>query len=147
LNTTELTNNLLTGLLELEQSGDLVITHPAPLALADLLCSRILQQWANEFLNEPPFEVVIANEIKLSSRHLAATFNIEEAAATSTVEKFVQSFLATRTPKEVAELLTHQGPQEIALGSFYCIQLKRGLYYSSDYIDWRMAHYASQRNR
>lgn len=141
MNTTDLSATLLAGLLSLEKSGDLVITHPAPAALADSLCSEVIQQWAKQFLDAPPSEIVIDDSIRASSRHLVSS-SIKEEEARSIVEKFVASLRAGRTLTEVADLLAHQGPQEIALGAYYCIHMQLGEYYSSEYLEWRKGRHA-----
>lgn len=140
MNATDLTSTLLAGLLELEQSGDLVLTHPNPMVLADQLCAKVIRKWSLESL-DLPIESAIDYEMKSSAKHLAETFHVGDAEATGIVERFVRDLGSSRTPKEVAELLSHQGPQEIALGAYFCAHLQRGKYYGSDYLDWRKNHY------
>jgi hypothetical protein len=146
VNSAELQSVLLAGLLELEQSGDIVITNPAPQVLADQLCAKVVGQWADQSL-DVPLEAVIDTGIKSASAALVRVFNLESAEATSAVERFVRSLGESRSPKEVAEILAHQGAQEIAFGAFFCSHLGKGSYYSSDYLDWRKAEYARQRNK
>ena len=146
MNSTDLNSTLLAGLLELEQSGDLVITNPAPQALAEALGARVIKQWGSESL-DVPIEAVIDAGMKSSAKALAEIFNVGNSEATSAIETFVRSLGERRTPREVAELIAHQGAQEIALGAFFCSHLRQGDYYSSDYLDWRKTQYAKQRNK
>lgn len=140
MDTTELTASLLAGLVELEQSGDVVIVHPIPSALAGRLCARLVRDWGQAFLKEPPFEFAIDLGMKQSARYLEECFALGTDEACCAVEKFVRYLGSNRTPMEVAELISHQGFQEVALGAFFCSHLQRGEYYSSHYLDWRKAH-------
>lgn len=139
MDTKKLTASLLAGLVELEQSGDLVIIDPIPLVLAERLCARVIRDWGQACLDEP-IELAIELGLKLSTRHLEERFALSADDAHSAVEKFFRYLGSNRTPKEVAELICHQGYEEIALGAFFCSHLQRGEYYGLDYLDWRKAH-------
>lgn len=145
MNTNEIANELLSGLLELEQNGDLVITHTSPPSLADKLCSRVIQKWAQEFLDCPPFEVVVEDGVKSATNYLEAVFEMVESDARSVVEKFVSHLLVNRPLGMVAELVAHQGPEDVALGAYYCMHLQKGEYYDSGYLEWRKGVYAKAR--
>ncbi|MCY1215663.1 hypothetical protein D3C87_960610 [compost metagenome] len=132
---------LLSELQQLEQSGDLVIAHHAPSMLADRLCDAIVRQWANEFLDEPPPEAVIESSLRSSERHLCERFGLDETGARIVARAFIDRLAATRTLREVAELITHQGAQEIADGAYFCVHLDKGEYYSWSYLDWRSGRY------
>jgi hypothetical protein len=140
----ELTSVLLAGLLDLEKSGDLVITHSSPGALADQLCAQIVKHWGKVSL-DVPIEAVIDTGTKSATQNLAEVFGLADAEASAVMKSFVRSLGERRTPREVAELIAHQGPAEIACGAFFCSYLRRGAYYSSDYLDWREDHYAQTR--
>ena len=144
MNLTNLTSSVLAGLLELEQSGDLVLTHPAPIFLAERLCAKVIQDWGKESLDEP-IESALDLGMKQSVSHIEEIFKVSASEAESALEIFVRDLGATRSPREVAELICHQGAEEIALGAFFCAHLQRGDYYSSDYLDWRKAHYAQNK--
>lgn len=146
MNSTDLKSTLLAGLLELEQSGELVITNPAPQALADQLYAKLIGQWGSESL-DVPIEAVIDTGMRSAATALVKIFNLGSDEAVSAVERFVRSLGESRAPKEVAELVAHQGAQEIAFGAFFCSHLRRGEYYSSDYLDWRQTEYARQRSK
>jgi hypothetical protein len=145
MNSADLKSTLLAGLLELEQSGDIVITNPAPQVLADRLGAKLIDKWGSESL-DVPIEATIDAGMKSAAAALVKIFQLDSAEATSAVEKFVRSLGESREPKEVAELIAHQGVQEIAFGAFFCSHLRKGKYYSSDYLDWREAEYARQRS-
>lgn len=147
MNVSELTDKLLAGLLELEQSGDIVITHPTPHVLAELLGTNLIQSWAAEFLDEPPSEVVIEGALNSTAKYFKENFDIDESSSRQTVDNFLRSFLGWKSLREVAELVSHQGTEEIALGAYFCTHLKRGVYYSMDYIEWRKEYYAHNRKR
>ena len=70
-----------------------------------------------------------------------------ESDARSVVEKFVSHLLVKRPPGLVAELVTHQGPEDVALGAYYCMHLQQGEYYDSGYLEWRKGVYAKTRTR
>jgi len=146
VNCTDLKSTLLAGLLELEQSGDLVITNPAPQALADQLSEKLIGQWGSESLDFP-IEAVIDTGMRSAATALVKIFNVGGSEAISSVESFVRSLGESRAPREVAELIAHQGAQELAFGAFFCSCLRKGEYYSSDYLDWRKAEYARQRGK
>ncbi len=146
MNSTDLKSALLAGLLELEQSGDIVITNPAPQAVADQLAAKLIDQWGSQSL-DIPIEAVIDTGMKSAATALVKIFNLGSVEATSAVESFVRSLGESRAPKEVAELIAHQGAQEVAFGAFFCSHLRKGQYYSSDYLDWRKAEYARQRSK
>ncbi|BEP53033.1 hypothetical protein GmRootV118_02770 [Variovorax sp. V118] len=136
---------LLSELQQLEQSGDLVIAHHAPSMLADRLSDAIVQQWASEFFEEPPPEVVIEMSLRSSARQLTEHFGMDEASACSVARGFMDRLASTRTLREVAELVTHQGAQEIADGAYFCVHLDKGEYYSPGYLDWRKARYSGRK--
>ncbi len=146
MNHTDLKSTLLAGLLELEQSGDIVITNPAPQVLADQLSEKLINQWCSQSL-DVPIEAVIDTGMKSAATALVKIFNLGSVEATAAVERFVRSLGESREPKEVAELISHQGAQEIAYGAFFCSHLRQGKYYSSDYLDWRKSEYARQRSK
>jgi hypothetical protein len=137
MNATEMSQVLLDGLIELERSGDLVITHASPLQLADDLCSRVIQHWSNEFASAPPDELVIADAIRSSTKYLHEIFSLSREQALEAVERFVEARRSERTLTALAELLAHQGPQEIAMGAYYCVHLQMGPYYGEAYLAWR----------
>lgn len=130
---------LLEGLVELERAGDLVITHSAPLELAEKLSSNLVERWANEFVVMPPHEVVIADGIRSATKYLQAKFGVAYPEALLVVERFVEDLRAQRTVADLADLIAHQGHQDIAMGAYYCVYLARGKYYDSGYLDWRIA--------
>ncbi|WP_157288446.1 hypothetical protein [Uliginosibacterium gangwonense] len=142
----ELLNALLAELVKLENSSDLVITHPAPSFVADQLCSAVIQWWGKEFLDEPPSEVVIENGIVDASRHLQELFELSEAEARSASVSFVGQLSRDRTRNEVAILISHQGPREIAHGAYYCNYLALGSYYDEGYLNWRAGIQAKLRS-
>lgn len=141
----ELAETLLAGLIELEKAGDLVIIHSAPTALADRLCSGIVERWSSEFLLDPPNEIVMEDGVQASSRRFEEAFGVEHSQALRTVRAFIDSLAANRTPAELAALISHQGPQEIADGAYCCAHLQRGDYYSPAYLDWRRERYEQRR--
>lgn len=128
---------LLEGLVELEQAGNLVITHSAPLELAEELSSKLIERWANEFIVMPPHEVVITDGIRSATRYLQAKFGVPYPEALLMVERFVEELRAQRTLADLADLVAHQGHQDIAMGAYYCVHLARGRYYDSGYLAWR----------
>jgi hypothetical protein len=143
----DLAEELLAGLLALEQNGNLVITHTSPQELADELCSKVIQKWAREFMDSPPSEVVIANGVEAASRYLTTVFTISGTEARLAVEGFISQLRQTRPLGMVAELVAHQGPEDVALGAYYCVHLQRGEYYDSGFLEWRKEVYASAQSR
>jgi|GEM_PF-543411 len=142
----DLTASLLAGLVELEQSGDLVIIDPIPLTLAEHLCAKVMRDWGLEHLDEP-IELAVELGLKQSTTYIEKSFALGADEARAAVEKFLRYLESNRTPKEVAELICHQGYQEVALGAFFCSHLQRGEYYGMDYLDWRKAHYDESKRR
>ncbi len=141
----EISRVLLEGLLELEQSGDLVIIHTAPLKLADSLHSKIIQRWADEFAEAPPHEVIIADGVRHSTQYVQEYFALSYPEALGVVERFVEERRQERTMGELADLVAHQGPQDIAMGAYYCVYLQRGNYYDPGYLAWRSEQLVGRR--
>lgn len=128
---------LLKGLLDLEKAGDLVITNNSPQSLAEDLCSKLIERWADNFESMPPHEVVIADSISCCTKYLQKHYDLPYPRAHSVVERFVDDRRRERTLAELAELLAHQGCQEIAMGAYYCVHLEGGTYYDMGYLAWR----------
>lgn len=87
MNQSQISDCLLAGLVDLENSGDLVITHTSPRSLADKLCSLLVNQWSAEFFDEPPYEVVVENCIQSCTSVLRRNFSIGELEARSAVKR------------------------------------------------------------
>ncbi len=102
--------------------------------------------WGKESLDDP-IESVLDSGMKSSAASLARIFTLSSAEAASVVQSFLRSLGVTRTPREVAELVAHQGSEEIAIGAFFCTHLKHGEYYSADYLEWRKNHHAQRRRQ
>lgn len=137
MDTNAISQALLKGLQDLEQAGDLVITHTSPQRLAEDLCSTLIERWAAEFADMPPHEVVIADSISWCTRYLQKNYDLPYPSALFVVERFVEDRGKERTLAELAELLAHQGHQEIAMGAYYCVHLDGGTYYDMGYLEWR----------
>lgn len=147
MNNEELKIKLLEGLLELEQLGELVITNPNPALVAEYLKAKVIEAWASEFIEAPPFEVVVENCIESSTRYLVQEFNMQSAEARNILEKFIKHLSNNRTLIEISDLVSHQGYQEIACGAYFCFNLRRGDYYSLAYLNWRTEFYSSVKNK
>ncbi|WP_447915471.1 hypothetical protein [Delftia acidovorans] len=139
MNQSQISECLLAGLVDLENSGDLVITHNSSRSLAEKLCSLLINQWSAEFLDEPPYEVVIENCIHSCTSILHRNFSIEEVDARSAISTFLREIGARRTLRDLCELVSHQGDIEISDATYYCICLGNGSdsYYSDGYLAWR----------
>ena len=137
---------LLEGLLELEVSDDIVITHSIPSSLAKRISSHLLQAWVGEFCQSIPFELHIHDSLMATANIVHREFDISESDAQSIVEQFHTELLQERTLREFSELVWHQGNHELAAGAYYCVVLRRGKYYSRDYLDWRTDYYASRKS-
>lgn len=139
MNQSQISDCLLAGLVELESSGDLVITQTSARPLADKLCGLLLDQWSSEFFDEPPYEVVVEKCIQSCTSILQRNFSIEEEEARSAISTFLQELGARRTSRELCELVSHQGDIEISDATYYCICLGNGSdsYYSDGYLAWR----------
>ena len=61
------------------------------------------------------------------------------------VESFIEHIGSNRTKSAVAEFISHQGAAEVAEGAYFCIQLRRGEYYGTAYLDWRKQFYAERK--
>ena len=145
MNVDQMSRVLLEGLQELEREGDLVITCTAPQKLAEALSSRIVQQWAKESVEILPHEVVIADTIKSGAEYLNRAFSLPHPEALAVVERFVEDRRSERTLSELADLVAHQGHQDIAMAAYYCIQLRMGRYYDQGYLAWRSKQIANRR--
>ncbi len=143
----QISSCLLAGLIDLENAGDLVITHTSPKSLADKLCSLLVNQWGAEFFDEPPYEVVVENCIQSCTSILHRNFSIEEVEARSAVKTFLREIGARRTLRDLCELVSHQGDIDISDGTYYCICLGNGSdnYYSDGYLSWRRERYLKAR--
>lgn len=144
MNRNELANCLLNSLLELEKAGDVIVTHPNLSVLAEQICDSLVQKWAAEFLEAPPYEVVIDSGLNAASEYLQCHFNLNALDAHIVARQFLDSLGTSRTKTELAELISHQGYREIAYGAYFCIHLKLGEYYDADYLEWRRREYAKR---
>lgn len=141
MNQAQISACLLAGLVQLEDSGDVVMTHSNPKALADQLGSLLVKEWGAEFFDEPPYEVIVENCIQSCTSILQRKFSMEEVEARSAISRFLREIGADRTRRELCELVSHQGDMEISDGTYYCICLGNGsdTYYSEHYLRWRSA--------
>lgn len=99
----------------------------------------LLDQWSSEFFDEPPYEVVVEKCIQSCTSILQRNFSIDEEEARLAISTFLQELGARGTPRELCELVSHQGDIELSDATYYCICLGNGSdsYYSDDYFAWR----------
>lgn len=122
-----------------------MITCTAPQKLAEALSSRIVQQWAEVSVEILPDEVVIADTIKSRAEYLNRAFSLPHPEALAVVERFVEDRRSARTMSKLADLVAHQGHQDIAICAYYCIQQRMGRYYDQGYMAWRSKQIANCR--
>ncbi|ULR91391.1 hypothetical protein [Comamonas sp. B21-038] len=97
MNQAQISTCLLAGLVQLEDSGDVVMTHSNLKALADQLGSLLVKEWGAEFFDEPPYGVMVENCIQSCTSILQRKFSMDEAEARSAVSRFLREIGADTT--------------------------------------------------
>lgn len=145
MNKNEIAEEILKGLVDLEDSGDIVITNTNPELLAKRLSSTLVEKWAFEFLEVPPDVVVIDECFSIAKQNLCQIFDLKGSEAEMAMNNFIDLLSFNRSNREIADLLSHQGYEEIAFGAYFCCHIKMGEYYSREYLDWRKNVYAKRK--
>jgi len=81
--------------------------------------------------------VVIESGGNAAAEYLRRHFNLNAVDSHIVTQQFLDNLSTSRTKTELAELISHQGHQEIAHGAYFCVHLKLGEYYDQDYLEWR----------
>ncbi len=130
-------NRIVSVLNEMENRGDLVITTTSNNNLAEEIYSSIVKSWLEENTDfEEPIEFTLPKFLEKITAVIQNNFGLTEGESKEISEKYHKTWLEQRTPKEVAELYWHQGPQDIALRAYYTVKLGNNDK-EMDFLDWR----------
>lgn len=129
---------ILESLRELEDRGDIVITTTVPASIARTIIhslSEVLLGEGEE--SEAIIECDIPYLLEQTAAHVSSIFSQDEARSREIVNAFYQRLLQRLSVRQIAELIWHETPFEIARLSYYCIELKKGDSRDLEYLDWR----------
>jgi hypothetical protein len=137
-----LKERILAALNQSEEKGDLVITTNIPGAIANTIIHTLAdicfkEQEATLAL----IECSIPDLLEQTAGYVVKKFAVDEARAKEIVNTFYHRLLKRLTMRQTAELISHEAPQEIALLSYYCVELKNCDGRTDGYLDWRKKYY------
>ena len=134
---------ILETLLGLESKGDIVITTTTPKSIAQAIFhSSIELLLNNKEQSEALIECDIPYLLEETATHLSAVFLQSESHSNKIVNAFYHKLLQRLNMREIAEMIWHETPFEIALLSYYCIELNNSDSRDLEYLEWRKKYYA-----
>ena len=129
-------------LKELEERGELVVTSTIPQYISKSIFHSIVEEMLKN-TEESDFiiECDIPYLLEQISAHLSSVFCEDIKNARRITNAFYNRLLERLNMQEVAELIHHETPFEIALRSYYCIELHKPDTRDLEYLDWRKKYY------
>jgi len=135
--------NKITKILEnLEEKGEIMILSQSSEIISKLIIHSIAEETIEKRL-ESDFiiECDIPYLLETISSQLSSIFKEDKENSDAIVNQFYHNLLRRLTMQQVAELLHHEGAFEIALRSYYSIELGNEDYLDLNYVDWRKQYY------
>lgn len=135
--------NQITKILEnLEEKGEIMILSSSSGIISKLIIHSIAEETIEKRL-ESNFiiECDIPYLLETISSQLSSIFKEDKENSDAIVNQFYHNLLRRLTMQQVAELLHHEGAFEIALRSYYSIELGNEDYLDLNYVDWRKQYY------
>ncbi len=131
------------ALSELEASGDLVVTTAIPSDVSEALYLSIINQLESCAENDdlPPAEIRIEAILSKSSDYIVNLFSLTINEAKEVSYNFYKYCKGFKSELEIADYFAHEGPMEIALTAYFCIELGKDRFGDSEYLDWRQEIY------
>ena len=129
-------------LLDLESRGEIVITSPIPQYISKSIFHSVVECML-ESADESDFiiECDIPHLLEQVASHLSSVFSEDIESSKIIVNDFYHRQLRRLSMQQIAELIHHETPFEIALLSYYCVKLKNSDSRDFEYIDWRKKYY------
>lgn len=135
--------NKITKILEnLEEKEEIMILSQSSEIISKLIIHSIAEETIEKRL-ESDFiiECDIPYLLETISSQLSSIFKEDKENSDAIVNQFYHNLLRRLTMQQVAELLHHEGAFEIALRSYYSIELGNEDYLDLNYVDWRKKYY------
>lgn len=130
---------------ELEGRGEIVITSVIPQYISKAIFHSIAEEMlSREKESEFIIECDIPYLLEQTASHLSSVFGEEMESAKGIVNDFYHMQLERLTMPQVAELIHHETPFEIALLAYYCCKLGKSGFRDLEYLDWRKKYYAKR---
>lgn len=127
----------------LEENGEIVITTTIPKSVSKAIYhAAIAECFDDADRNEALIECSIPHLLEQTSINLSSIFSLDLDDSKGIVDAFYKRLLLRLSMREIAEMIWHETPFEIALLSYYCVKLKNLDTRDFEYIDWRKKYYA-----
>jgi hypothetical protein len=128
---------------DLEGRGEIVITSVIPQYISKAIFHSIVEEMlSREEESEFIIECDIPYLLEQMASHISSVFGEEIESAKGIVNNFYHMQLERLTMQQVAELIHHETPFEIALLAYYCCKLGKSGFRDLKYLDWRKKYYA-----
>ena len=107
MNKEKIIKKLLSGIEDLERSGDLVVTTTIPEEIAESIYQTLRDKWCDlEDGVLPPPEIRIESSMEASAKHLERVFNLSDTEAKSTVLKLYKKMSKTNSMNNHVSVLS-----------------------------------------
>ncbi len=137
----EIRDKILDTLKSLEEDGEIIITSTMPHKIADTVFHATLETWFQEkVLEDEPMECTMPYLLEQTTLQLMRRFSCSDSHAKEIINSYYNSWLNTRSIKEVAEIYWHETPYEMAGRAYYHIELGEPDIRDLDYLEWRKHH-------
>ena len=134
-------------LAHLEDSGEIVITTTVPQHISKKIFHSVIEELLEaDDLSEALIECDVPYLLEQTTSNVGSIFSLDEEKSKIIVNEYYNRLLKRLSIREIAELIWHETPFEIALLSYYCIELKNQDTRDLEYLDWRKKYYANKNN-
>ncbi|MBB4865768.1 hypothetical protein HNP46_004669 [Pseudomonas nitritireducens] len=129
---------ILESLRKIEDRGDIVITTTTPTSIARSIIHSLSEAFLGEAEeSEAIIECDIPYLLEETSQKVSLFFSKDIARSREIVNAFYKSLLERLSMRQIAEMIWHETPSEIARLSYYSVELKREFDRDLVYLDWR----------
>ena len=126
------------ALINLEAQGELILTTSYPNAVATSIFHSALKVWFDETAKyDEPIECTIPYLLEQAVLEIVARFRVQNLRAREIVNAQYNEWLKTRTMKDIAEIVWHETPREMAARAYYHIELGKPDNRDLEYLEWR----------
>ncbi|QRY79364.1 hypothetical protein JVX91_28010 [Pseudomonas sp. PDNC002] len=132
---------ILRSLRELEERGDIIVTTTTPALIARSIIHSLSESILSEAESETIIECDIPYLLEETSEKVSLLFSKDMGRSREIVNAFYQDLLERLSMRQIAEMIWHETPSEIARLSYYCVELKKGFSRDLDYLDWRKDYF------
>lgn len=129
-------------LKDLEDRGEIVLVSSRPGFVSKTIFSAVIKSIIEE-KEESEFiiECDIPYLLEQIAENIRSVFSEDAESSKCIANNFYHRLLNRLSMREVAELIHHETPFEIALLSYYCVKFDRGDSRDFKYMDWRKKYY------